>query len=86
MTLGVLNHIAADLHAIHLDALNTLLGTALVTNCDVVLSTTELTAYGVALHAAGDTGVDEQTIVGRLNTQDKLSDGVPVPSSCASEP
>ena len=61
-------------------------GTVGILDFNLVGGSAELAGNLVFLHIGADTGINLKTVVGRLDSQDELGDGVPVPGGCAGEP
>ena len=77
---GAINGIAIECDLFHALLL------AIGMDVDDVLGIAELTGDGVILSRLRETGINTDAVVVGLNTEDKLTDGVPHPSGGTSEP
>ena len=57
-----------------------------ILDSNLIDSTTDTASHDVFLPLRADARIDLETIVGRLDTEYELSDGVPVPGSGSCEP
>ena len=85
LTCRVGDYCTVDLLTIEGYALNALLLSVRMDG-DLVLSIAELTVHSVVASCLRQTWIDADTIIVGLDTQDKLSYGVPHPGGCTSEP
>lgn len=72
--------------AVERDLLDARLLAVGVLDAYVVLGLAELTPYGISLCRRGQAWVDEQSVVGGLDAEDVLTDGVPHPCCRTREP
>ena len=82
---GVGDDGAIDLLAVEGDLLDALL-LAVRMDGNLVLGVAELALDGVVAGCFGQTGVDADAVVVRLDTEDELRDGVPHPGCCTGKP
>ena len=83
---GSLDDVAFDDLAIDGYTTDALLTSVGVLDSDVELDAAKYSLHLVFLEVGGDTGVDLDAVVGRLDAEDELRDGVPVPGGGAGEP
>lgn len=72
--------------AIDHNATDATLATLGILHRDVELGVTEHTLDMILLHGLGDTGVYLDAVVGRLDTENELGNGVPVPGGSTRQP
>lgn len=80
------NNVSCYRLAVESDFLDTLAGSVRILDGDFIEGATETTGDGILLPLRADARIDLETIVGRLDTEYELSDGVPVPGSGSCEP
>ena len=83
---SALDDVAIDSHAIDSHRLNALLHAIRVLDGDVKFSTAKHSLHAIFLHVGRETRVDLYAIVGWLDAEEELADGVPHPSCCTCKP
>ena len=82
MTWGSLDDIAINRLSIDYNRSDTTLLALWVENGDIESSITQDTLNAILLECRRNTGVNLDAIIGGLDTQNELSNGVPVPCCC----
>lgn len=80
------DNVSVERLAVEGDFLDTLAGSFRVLDGDFIEGSAEAAGNGVFLPLRADAWIDLQTVVCRLDTEDELGNGVPVPGSGSGEP